>query len=39
METYRDMATSMLDVYLSSMSLRTNEIMRVLTSSPRSSSR
>ncbi len=31
LETYRDMATSMLDVYLSSMSLRTNEIMRVLT--------
>jgi len=31
LETYRDMATSMLDVYWSSMSLHTNEIMRVLT--------
>ena len=31
LETYRDMATGMLDVYLSSMSLRTNEVMRVLT--------
>lgn len=31
LETYRDMATSMLDVYLSSISNRTNEIMRVLT--------
>ena len=31
LETYRDMATSMLDVYLSSISNRTNEVMRVLT--------
>ncbi|MBI5461397.1 MAG: magnesium/cobalt transporter CorA [Gammaproteobacteria bacterium] len=31
LETYRDMATGMLDVYLSSISNRTNEIMRVLT--------
>jgi magnesium transporter len=31
LETYRDMATSMLDVYLSSISHRTNEIMRILT--------
>ncbi len=30
-ETYRDMATGMLDVYLSSISYRLNEIMRVLT--------
>lgn len=30
-ETYRDMASSMLDVYLSSASQRLNEIMRVLT--------
>src|SRR3569623_544709 len=30
-ETYRDMAASMLDVYLSSASQRLNEIMRVLT--------
>lgn len=31
LESFRDMATSMLDVYLSSISNRTNEIMRVLT--------
>lgn len=31
LETYRDMATGMLEVYLSSISNRTNEIMRVLT--------
>ena len=31
LETYRDMTTGMLDVYLSSTSNRTNEIMRVLT--------
>ncbi len=31
METYRDMTTSMLDVYLSATSHRLNEIMRVLT--------
>ncbi|MFP5504648.1 MAG: magnesium/cobalt transporter CorA [Gammaproteobacteria bacterium] len=31
LETYRDMATSMLDVYLSTISNRTNEVMRVLT--------
>ncbi|HEY9199008.1 MAG TPA: magnesium/cobalt transporter CorA [Gammaproteobacteria bacterium] len=31
LETYRDMATGMLEVYLSSVSNRTNEIMRVLT--------
>lgn len=31
LETYRDMATSMLDVYLSTISHRTNEVMRVLT--------
>jgi magnesium transporter len=31
LETYRDMAASMLDVYLSSVSHRLNEIMRVLT--------
>ena len=31
LETYRDMATGMLDVYLSTISHRTNEIMRVLT--------
>ena len=30
-ETYRDMATGMLDVYLSSISYRLNEIMRMLT--------
>jgi magnesium transporter len=30
-ETYRDMATNMVDVYLSSVSHRLNEIMRVLT--------
>lgn len=30
-ETYRDMSTSMLDIYLSSVSNRMNEIMRVLT--------
>jgi len=30
-ETYRDMATGMLDVYLSSVSYRLNEVMRVLT--------
>ena len=30
-ETYRDMATGMMDVYLSSISYRLNEIMRVLT--------
>lgn len=31
LENYRDMATSMLDVYLSSASHRLNEVMRVLT--------
>ncbi len=31
LETYRDMASSMLDIYLSSVSNRMNEIMRVLT--------
>lgn len=31
LETYRDMTTSMLDVYLSSVGNRTNEIMRLLT--------
>ena len=31
LETYRDMAGSMLDIYLSSVSNRMNEIMRVLT--------
>lgn len=31
LETYRDMVTAMLEVYLSSISHRTNEIMRVLT--------
>lgn len=31
LETYRDMASSMLDVYLSSASNRLNEVMRVLT--------
>jgi magnesium transporter len=31
LETYRDMSTSMLDIYLSSVSNRMNEIMRVLT--------
>ena len=31
LETYRDMTGSMLDIYLSSISNRTNEVMRVLT--------
>lgn len=31
LETYRDMATSMLDIYLSSVSNRMNDVMRVLT--------
>lgn len=31
LESYREMATGMLDVYLSSMSHRTNEVMRILT--------
>jgi len=31
LETYRDMTTSMLDVYLSSISYRLNDVMRVLT--------
>ena len=31
LESYRDMATGLLDVYLSSVSYRLNEIMRVLT--------
>jgi len=31
LETYRDLSTSMLDIYLSSVSNRMNEIMRVLT--------
>ncbi|MEE3117060.1 MAG: magnesium/cobalt transporter CorA, partial [Pseudomonadota bacterium] len=31
LESFRDMATSMLDIYLSSISQRTNEVMRVLT--------
>lgn len=31
LESFRDMATSMLDIYLSSVSQRTNETMRVLT--------
>ncbi|MBU1190514.1 MAG: magnesium/cobalt transporter CorA [Gammaproteobacteria bacterium] len=31
LETYRDMLTSMLDVYMSSISNRTNDVMRVLT--------
>lgn len=31
LETYRDMATGLLDIYLSSVSYRLNEIMRVLT--------
>lgn len=31
LETYRDMTTSMLDLYLSSVSNRLNEVMRVLT--------
>ena len=31
LETYRDMSVSMLDIYLSSISNRMNEIMRVLT--------
>ena len=30
-ETYRDMVTGLLDIYLSSVSYRLNEIMRVLT--------
>jgi len=31
LESFRDMATGMLDIYLSSISQRTNETMRVLT--------
>jgi magnesium transporter len=31
LETYRDMTASMLDVYLSSISYRLNDVMRVLT--------
>jgi magnesium transporter len=31
MESYRDLTAGLMDVYLSSLSLRTNEIMRVLT--------
>jgi magnesium transporter len=31
LETYRDMTTSMLDIYLSSVSNRMNEVMRILT--------
>lgn len=31
LEAYRDMTGSMLDIYLSSVSNRTNEVMRVLT--------
>ncbi len=31
LENYRDLTTSLTDVYLSSLSMRTNEIMRVLT--------
>jgi magnesium transporter len=31
LETYRDMTSSMLDIYLSSVSNKTNEVMRVLT--------
>jgi len=31
LETYRDMSTSMLDIYLSSVSNRMNEVMRLLT--------
>src|SRR5690606_39386199 len=31
LESFRDMSSSLLDVYLSSISQRTNEIMRVLT--------
>lgn len=31
LETYRDMTASMLDIYLSSISHRTNEVMRLLT--------
>jgi len=31
LESFRDMATSMLDIYLSSISQRTNDVMRVLT--------
>lgn len=30
-ETYRELATSLMDIYLSSMSQRTNEVMKVLT--------
>jgi len=30
-EGYRDLSTSMMDIYLSSLAMRTNEIMRVLT--------
>ena len=30
-ESYRDVATGLMEMYLSSVSLRTNEIMRVLT--------
>lgn len=30
-ESYRDLSTSMMDIYLSSVGVRTNEIMRVLT--------
>jgi len=30
-ESYRDLSTSMMDIYLSSLGVRTNEIMRVLT--------
>ena len=30
-ESYRDVVTSLMDMYLSSVGLRTNEIMRVLT--------
>lgn len=30
-ESYRDLSTSMMDIYLSSLGMRTNEVMRVLT--------
>jgi magnesium transporter len=30
-ETYRDMLSSMLDIYLSSLNIRLNEVMKVLT--------
>ena len=30
-ETYRDMLASMMDIYLSSLSIRLNEVMKVLT--------